>query len=365
MTLTHHDTKRIKAKDWLVFELRNENTAEGTMRRVCAEIPGIFREHPVEVFVPVGARDLGVYGLMSGPYFYARTDHIDGACRMRSITGVAALVTSDGGTSPKRALRVEQAYIDDMRERSRRERDARCAGIGRGSFVRIMDSEYRELCGHVELVRGSRCVVKVELLTKQVFVETPLRNLLRLDHVPLERRVFYHCPLVEEMEEKDEGELQSDLHTSEQDLEDPEPPPQPRAGRNRHGGWLVSRTCRPYTEGLCAEQGATPASVADALCAALAGGHVRTPKNLSIAYAIVKAEWMKAHPASEWREAMREVYDRDKLTGKGMRAAAKAAGLELPWLTPEGLRKKDGRSHPRRKRKKKVVINWPEKKKPR
>src|SRR5271170_3626034 len=190
MIIQHRDTKKIKAKDWFIFELRSEDTAEATLRRVCEEIPGIFNESAVEVFVPVGKRDLMVFELMSGPYFYVRTDDTNCACRLRGITGVAGFVTSDGGMSPKRALYVDQDFIEDMKQKSLDMRENRCADLKWGSFVRIMDSQYRDLCGHVDSIEGDYAIVKVELLTKQVWIETPIRNLLNLSTVPPERRVF-------------------------------------------------------------------------------------------------------------------------------------------------------------------------------
>jgi hypothetical protein len=275
---------------------------------------------------------------MSGPYFYARTDSVDCACRLRSITGVAHLVTSDGNASPKKALYVDQAFIDDMARKSKALRDARCAGLKRGSFVRIMDSEFRDFCGHVNKIEGDRAVVKVELLTKRMFINTPIRNLLNLSQVPLERRVFYYGGLVADME--DPTLLECDLHTWEpEENEEVQPEEQPRLVR-----YTATRFAR---ELIAANHHLTPYEVAEKTLAELKTGKLRMPKNLFIVYGIIKTEWLNAHKQyKNWRMVSR-MSDK-KLTAAVVGFLGKNFGVELPLYTPDSRIAQDGRQRRRK-----------------
>src|ERR1700757_947492 len=107
MILEYGDTTKLKNEPWYIVELRSEKTIESTMRRVGKAIPNIFRNDPVELFIPVFHRDLDVFEMKTGCYVFARSTSFQSLLRLKTITGVVSLVTEGDSNRPSKAIKVE------------------------------------------------------------------------------------------------------------------------------------------------------------------------------------------------------------------------------------------------------------------
>jgi hypothetical protein len=193
MIIEHGNTSRLKGKQWFLLETSNERTVEGTLRRVGRAMPQTFKNEAVELFVPVQAHDLDVFEIAS-PYLFIRSTSLSALSKLRRVTGVGDLVAD--GCSP---LEVEDSYVQELiaaDEELHRNRN----GIQVGSFVRILQGQVRGLCGTVDKLSGSRAVVRIDMPTKVICVDTPVTNLLNLVNVPETKKVYFYSPLVEAME---------------------------------------------------------------------------------------------------------------------------------------------------------------------
>jgi hypothetical protein len=114
------------------------------------------------------------------------------------VTGVVWLVCHGEGTHPNRLINIEDSYIQGLVTKCKETYDHRNIGIVPGSFVRILDGHTRDFCGIVKSIAATRAVVQVDLKTTSMMVQTPLKNLLNLDTIPKDLRVFYYSPILED-----------------------------------------------------------------------------------------------------------------------------------------------------------------------
>src|ERR1700676_1340076 len=218
MILEYGDVSRLRGTNWFMMELRSEKTIESTMRRVGKQLSGIFRHDPIEIFIPVIKRDLAVFHLSTGPYVFVRSTSFPALLRLKSVTGVVSLVTEGDTNRPNKAISVEDDYVQSLIKQAEEEHRKRAIGIEVGSFVRILNGETRDFCGEVEIIGDGKAVIRVTLRTKSILLETPVRNLLNLSHVPKEQRVYYYSPLVEELFKHNPeatSMVEEDLHLDE------------------------------------------------------------------------------------------------------------------------------------------------------
>src|SRR5271157_3404686 len=199
MIITHGDVSKLRGLSWYMLEVRNEETIEATMRRIGNALAGIFQEDPVEIFIPVFRRDLDVFEMKTQCYIFVRSTSFSALLRLKSVTGVVCLVTQGESNRPSQAIVVEDSYVQGIIKEAEAEFLEHAKGIEVGSFVRILNGPTRDYCGTVEIINDGFACVRVDLKTKLLMIETPLRNLLNLSHVPANMRVFYFCPLVEEL----------------------------------------------------------------------------------------------------------------------------------------------------------------------
>lgn len=54
--IQYGDVSRLKGKPWFMLDFHNEKCVEAVLRRLCKQVPGIFRDEAFEMFV-VDARD--------------------------------------------------------------------------------------------------------------------------------------------------------------------------------------------------------------------------------------------------------------------------------------------------------------------
>ena len=198
MLLEYGNIGLLEGKEWYMLDIGNEKTIEPTMRRVGMAAPTLFRNHALEIFIPVFKRDLGVFEMKTGAIVFVRSTSFQGLVRLKRITGVQTLVTEGDSILPSKAIKVEDDYVQTIIAESEKEFLSRSVGIEVGSFVRVLNGNTRDYCGVVEAVSDGRGTVRIILNTKNIVLNTPVRNLLNISHVPDSQRVYYFCPLVEE-----------------------------------------------------------------------------------------------------------------------------------------------------------------------
>ena len=297
MVLEYGEVSKLHGVPWYLCELRSEKTIESTMRRVGKAIPSIFRGEPVEIFIPVVKRDLDVFEMATGPYVFVRSSSFSSLLRLKSITGVVALVTEGDTQRPSKAISVEDAYVQGLIAQAEEEHRKRAIGIEVNSFVRILNGETRDFCGIVEILGDGRAVVRVTLRTKSILLETPVRNLLNLSHVPKEQRVYYYSPLVEELfkDMPDDAALmvEEDLHLDEST---PMPEHVEEAPTDEPKKHSRQRTVTALVKKLILIEGMhNPMQIAREVIGALKTKDIKAPKNLSIIYCIVKDRLRQDH----------------------------------------------------------------------
>jgi hypothetical protein len=193
--IEHGNVEKLKGVQWHMLEL-GSGKIENMLRRIGNAMPALFKNEPAEVFVPIARQDLDVFELKS-PYLFVRSTAFSSLLRLKQITGVVSLVTEGDTNRPSKAIPVEDSYVQGLIKQAEEEHRRRAIGIEVGSFVRILNGETRDFCGVVEIIGDGRAVVRVTLRTKSILLETPIRNLLNLSHVPKEQRVYYYGPLVD------------------------------------------------------------------------------------------------------------------------------------------------------------------------
>jgi len=206
MLLTYGDCSKLRGTEWCMLEVRSEKTIEPTLRRIGKAIPAIFRDDALELFIPIGRRDLDTFDLEAAAYLFVRSTSFSGLLRLKTITGVVSLVTEGDSNRPSKVIKVQDRDVQAlMRDAEKRFRE-HSSGIGVGSFARVLNGETRDFCGTVVAVGSGRAVVRIRLKTRSIMLETPLANLLNLSHVPPELRTYYHCPLVSGLKEEERRE---------------------------------------------------------------------------------------------------------------------------------------------------------------
>lgn len=283
-----------KGSPWYMLEIRSEKTVESTMRRVGKAIPNIFRDDPIEIFIPVFKRDLDVFELATGPYIFVRSTNFQSLLRLKTITGIVSLSTEGDSNRPSKAIKVDDSYVQTVIADAEEEFRNRGVGVEVDSFVRVLNGDTRDFCGVVEAIGDGKAIVRINLKTKSILLETPLRNLLNISYVPANERVYYFCPLVEELV-KDQGAAGLKLIEEDLKLEDALVSPRvqeehlhepKRHSRQKTVTALVKRL-------ILIENQHDPITICKKVVEALKTGDIKVPKNYFIIYCIVKDHLMR------------------------------------------------------------------------
>lgn len=192
MILTYGDTSLLKNKDWNVIELRSEKTSEETIKRIGKALSNVFKEDPAEVFVPIAKRELDTFELLTDCYIFIRSLDPKKIVRIRSVTGVVWVVCHGEGTHPNRVINIDKEYIEGLISKCEGIYNSRSRGVVEGSFVRIVDGHTRDFCGIVKNINNDSAIIEIDLKTTSLLIETPIKNLINIDSIPEELRVFYY-----------------------------------------------------------------------------------------------------------------------------------------------------------------------------
>jgi hypothetical protein len=345
MIITHGDVSKLQGLNWFMVELRSEKTIEPTMRRIGNAIPGIFREEPIEIFLPVFKRDLDLFEMKTQCYIFARSSSFSALLRLKSVTGVVCLVTEGESNRPNKAIPIEDQYVQQIIKEAEEEHRNHAKGIEVGSFVRLLNGETRDYCGIVELINDGQAAVRIDLLTKSLLIETPVRNLLNLSHVPANQRVFYYCYLVQELARDGELDLIApDLHL---DLSSPALDNLTSDDENEPKRHSRQRTVTALVKKLILiEKIHDPMQIAKSVVAKLKTKEIKAPKNLFIVYCIIKDNLLKNYfklidpSLTNYREVIHKYGKAYKFSANDI--AKLDSHLGIPVVTLEVC--KDGRS---------------------
>lgn len=224
MRLIHPGTNPITVSHWYMLELRSEKTSEETIKRLGKALRKTFQNDSAEIFVPVKERDIDTFTLLTECYVFVRADDVSKIAKLRAVTGVQGVLSKDESLRPANFIKVEDAYVQNLISQCWDAHHRRAACVGVGSWVRLLDGQTRNYCGLVLSIRDGRALVKIDLKTKVLTVDTNIYNLLDLSHVPEAHRVFYYSePVVQFL--KDHGAtaekaLVDDLRFDEEAMRD-------------------------------------------------------------------------------------------------------------------------------------------------
>ena len=200
MVLSYGDTPSLTGP-WYAAEIRSDNSAEPTIKRLCKEAPGIFHDSPFEAFLPFLPQDLDHRLLSTLNIFFVRSDNFKALLRLKQVQGILGLVTKGDSNRPSDAITVPAEYVQGLITEACAAFERRGEGVGVGSFVRLLEGELRGYCGHVEAISPKYAKVRIKYLDRDIIICTPTKNLKNLDDVPKNRQVFYYSPEVAELED--------------------------------------------------------------------------------------------------------------------------------------------------------------------
>lgn len=335
MILTYGDMSPHQDLDWYMVELRSEKTIENTLRRLGQNLPVLFRDSAVEVFIPISSRDLNHFELTTGTYIFVRSPHFQRLVRLKKVIGVVGLVTYGESNQPSQAMKADHAFVREKIDQAELRFLARAEKIGVGSFARILDGEMRDWCGTVTNISDGAAIVRISLKTKILLVETPVRNLLDKSDVPEHLRVFYYGELVEGVAAQGDADLIAEDITFEEDAaytEDGLDVQQPtRHSRQQTVTALVKRLIVTGTH--------DPVQIGGEVLAALRKGSLKRPKNLAIVHGIIKTRLIEDvfHKSDPTIKNYREVVERFGAKYKfSLQDLAKLdPGIGIPLTTDE------------------------------
>jgi hypothetical protein len=342
MIFTYKDVSTLQGRAWHILELRNPRMIEPTLRRLGKALPTIFRDDPVEIFVPVAKRDLDVFELSTQDCIFGRSTNFQSLLRLKSVTGIVGLMTLADSGRASDVLTWADADVQKLIATAEEEFRQRAIGIEPGTFVRILNGQMRDLCGVAEIVDDGKAVVRITLRTKSILLETPIRNLLNLGQVPKEQRVYYYGPLVDQLVKDfpDEGPrlIEEDLHLDDADTsvevtDEPLPVPETKKhSRQRTVTALVKKL-------VMLENQHNPIEIAKVIVAALKSGEIKAPKNLFIVYCIIKNLLLKEHfrkvdpSIRNYREVIHKYGNGYKFSAQQI--AGLDPELDIPVQTPQ------------------------------
>lgn len=289
MILTYGNTTKLKGLKWHILEVRSERTVENVIRRIGKAMPTIFKDGGAcEVFVPIALRDLNLFTLKTGSYVFLRSDKKKELQKFKGVTGVVGVLCETEQQRIDKAIMVEDDYVQGLIKTCSTEFREIPKNIKIGSFVRVLDGLDKGFCGTVSSIDRDYALVRVELKTRQMFIDTPTHNLKNLDHVPEHSRVFYYSELVDEyVREYDETAvmmLSQDLNF-DQDVPEVK---QELEAEDRKVKFGRSRTVTAMTKNLIYDGERDPKIIITKTLAAIEAGEIKKPKSAFIFYSILK-----------------------------------------------------------------------------
>lgn len=187
MLLESGKVKSLTGRPWAGIELVSESRIEEIVLHLANWARGHLKEEPFQLLFPVKTRDLKGIKLLS-PYLWARTTDLSILTGVRTVMGVAGLV-SDGAS---KTIEIEDTFVQEMIKESRAAAEGWSKGIKKGSFARVLFGEERMLCGAVTQIVQGVAELKIKLRLRDVLLYVPVRALLNLSHVEKSSRHYFY-----------------------------------------------------------------------------------------------------------------------------------------------------------------------------
>ena len=288
------DCTKLKGTKWYILEVRSERTVENVLRRIGKTMPSIFKDGGVcEVFIPLDQRDLNLFSLKTNSYIFLRSDKKKELQRFKGVTGVVGILCEGEQQRIDKAIMVDDEYVQNLIAETQENFNKAPQDIRVGSFVRILDGLDKGFCGHVQNIDHDYALVRVELKTRQMYIDTPLHNLKDLSHVPKHSRVFYYSELIDEyVREYDETaimmlsqDLQFDNKIQENKTEPEYEERKVKFGRHK--------TVTAMTKSLIFSGVRDPKVIIRETLKAIEAGDIKKPKSAFIFYSILKQAIME------------------------------------------------------------------------
>jgi transcription antitermination factor NusG len=343
MILKYGDISRLEGLQWNVLELRSEKTSEETIKRIGKSLKLIFKDDPVELFVPIADRNLDNFKLMTDCYVFVRSLDPKKIVRLRTVTGVVWLVCHGEGTHPSRLMKIDDDYIQNLIKDCKQAYAERHHGIVPGSFVRIIDGHARDFCGIVKNMdnQGST-IVQVDLKTTSMMVQTPLYNLLNMNSIPKNLRVFYYSSileldseLIEMLEEDLVGDRMINIRVKTVDDKEFQEAIKPLEHIDKKNKPKVKRTNQQmitaFVKNLIYTGDTDIRVIATKLFAAIKEDRIRRPKNLVIAWCVLKYHVTKTMYGND--PDIKSYKDVITKYGNSYKISIKELAKMAPWLS--------------------------------
>jgi hypothetical protein len=326
------DCAQLAGSNWCGLELRRLQTAESVIYRTVRAIPKLFRNNPCELFVPLVERNFETYTLSAGEFLWVRSADRRGLLRIRTVSGVGGLLID--GPDPKsiRTISVPDTFIQEQLAATEAIFRARSSNVFAGSFVRVLNGHGKNYCGVVTALDGEKVTVEISLRSKQFVLETYRVNCLSLDHVDENRRVYFYCPAVADIDPellRSKPEEEAAVEEDESVLAAGEHNAPDRVSRK----FTISAALREIVNDGCLE----PQEVVRQLVEKIASGQIpRLPINVKIIYDFVKSETMKRVPThKDWRTYMATIEPTARVNLRYVDQVLRDSGIVLPMFTPE------------------------------
>lgn len=296
--------KPITVNHWYMLELRSEKTSEETIKRLGKALRERFRGEEAQIFIPVIERDLDTFTLLTECYVFVKADDVYKVAKLRQVTGVQCVVAHEESFHPNKFLKVEDIYVNDLIQKCWNAYNVRSSKIHVGSWVRLLDGQTRNYCGLVLAISEERALVRVDLKTKILSIETSVHNLLDMSHVPEAHRVFYYSDpiksLLEDQGKKAEDLLKEDLRYDEASAQQFQAPKVSGATPNAAGLPPVrkhaSREQTPtrFVKSLLDGGERDVHKILTLTAEAIQRGAIRSPKHAMIFWHVIRGELVRA-----------------------------------------------------------------------
>jgi transcription antitermination factor NusG len=341
MILQNGNVAELVGVPWLCLEIFSTNATERTIHRLGKKIPGIMGAEAIEVFVPIVKRGETVE-LAHSDLIYARAKNRRTIFRLRKeVTGLAGVLCRTENQAVNGAIEIPDADIQKLIAHCEAQRAKESEGIAPGSFVRVLDGTLKMFCGFVESIApegtGAQimAVVRINYISKFIYVTTPVRNLENLDHVKPSRRVYFFSDLVEKMEDDSLIAEYLEVEEEKEPVEDLSLPALPRTEPRliKHRGSLVG-----LIRDLIAAGELDPRTIAKAIISGMLDGTVDKTKNTYQIFCAVKIKVIPAMGVKNWRAVEKRVGY--KFKAFNLHFIALKMGLDVPFETPVEKRTK-------------------------
>src|SRR5208282_3285467 len=288
---------------------------------------------------------------------YVRSADMKRLLKLRTqITGLVGLLTLGDSQRIRDVLPIEDSYVQELIKTCEREFHARSKGVKVGTFVRVVGGDMQGFCGYVEKITGDRATVFINLGVKLVRVHTPVKNLLNLDHVKKNRRVYFYGVTVEDMEHP--KHLVPYMSEDKPKIDMAAPAKQ----GPKHNNCITKLITNKMKEGIF-----NPNELAMAIFTSLSDPKMRPPVSLYVILVTIKntlKSQMRREGFKTWKDMMK-FHPEYRMTFKSLCRLAEKHGVNLPpytevqtrWMkknryTPRKPKPKDlntrGRGRPRK-----------------